>query len=178
MKKDVPVAQIFELSASESNYTAPECLNDVERRFIRQYVAGGGTTMEQMWAKCMSLLDSGDYICSAASDLTTAAKDHCNAYRQPLANLSESILSSTSTTSSTVSRLRPSSVLLACASCKIDVFWGQMFGYSQSIPRSSLPDIMTSREDCWYGLECRTQWHNSSHAMRRNHVCAPSAPTS
>lgn len=63
MKKDVPVAQIFELSASESNYTAPECLNDVERRFIRQYVAGGGTTMEQMWAKCMSLLDSGDYIC-------------------------------------------------------------------------------------------------------------------
>ncbi|KAI9284710.1 hypothetical protein BC943DRAFT_325438, partial [Umbelopsis sp. AD052] len=128
--------------------------------------------MEQMWAKCMSLLDSGDYICSAASDLTTAAKDHCDAYRQPLASLSDNLLSSTSSTSSTVSRLRPSSVLLACASCKIDVFWGQMFGYSQSIPRSSLPDIMTSREDCWYGLECRTQWHNSSKFIAMNDTIA------
>jgi len=65
-------------------------------------------------------------------------------------------------------------------------------------------DIMTSREDCWYGFECRTQWHNSckfiasidtiagdpfysqvythvmsgkAHAMRRNHVCGKSSIT-
>ncbi|KAH8549322.1 hypothetical protein BGW37DRAFT_502665 [Umbelopsis sp. PMI_123] len=61
---DVPVAQIFELSASESNFNAPECLNDVERQFLRQYLASGGATLDQMWAKCMSLLDNGDYVCS------------------------------------------------------------------------------------------------------------------
>ncbi|KZV84868.1 hypothetical protein EXIGLDRAFT_776117 [Exidia glandulosa HHB12029] len=27
------------------------------------------------------------------------------------------------------------------------------------------------REDCWYGYECRTQTHNSSHAQRLNHLC-------
>ncbi|CAO3685030.1 unnamed protein product [Umbelopsis vinacea] len=129
--------RIFELSASESNFSSLECLNDVERQYLRQYLAASEMTLEEMWAKSMRMLDNGDYICSAASDLTTAAQDHCDAYRQPLTNLSDTptLLSSTSN----VSSLRPSSVLLACASCKIDVFWGQVFGFSKSIPRSGMP---------------------------------------
>ncbi|KAJ7130906.1 hypothetical protein C8R46DRAFT_1141430 [Mycena filopes] len=28
-------------------------------------------------------------------------------------------------------------------------------------------------EDCWYGYDCRTQEHNSEHAKKFNHLCAP-----
>lgn len=62
-KQDSPIAQIFELSASESNFSAPECLNDVERQFLRQYLAASEMTLEEMWAKSMRMLDNGDYIC-------------------------------------------------------------------------------------------------------------------
>jgi hypothetical protein len=43
---------------------------------------------------------------------------------------------------STVTSARPSSVLLACATCKIDVFWGQMFGYYKSIPSNTMPGTL------------------------------------
>ncbi|KAG6327434.1 hypothetical protein ID866_11655 [Astraeus odoratus] len=28
-------------------------------------------------------------------------------------------------------------------------------------------------EDCWYGYNCRTQQHNTAHAMKLNHYCEP-----
>jgi hypothetical protein len=62
-KQDSPIAQIFELSASESNFSSLECLNDVERQYLRQYLAASEMTLEEMWAKSMRMLDNGDYIC-------------------------------------------------------------------------------------------------------------------
>ncbi|KAG2171635.1 hypothetical protein INT43_008361 [Umbelopsis isabellina] len=159
---DMPIAQIFELSASESNFNASDCLNNVDRQFLRQYLEFANITLDQAWQKCMSMLDNDSYVCSAAQDMTPAAQDHCSAYRQPLEITSNE---------SMVTSARPSSILLACASCKVDVFWGQMFGYWKSIPPNSMPERMRNRENCWYGKECRTQWHNTGHALRRNHAC-------
>ncbi|ELU41035.1 hypothetical protein AG1IA_04935 [Rhizoctonia solani AG-1 IA] len=34
-----------------------------------------------------------------------------------------------------------------------------------------LPEDVTTREDCWYGIECRTARHNHRHAMNYNHIC-------
>ncbi|KAJ2963262.1 hypothetical protein NQZ79_g1698 [Umbelopsis isabellina] len=103
-----------------------------------------------------------EFVKAAAQDMTAAAQDHCSAYRQPLEITSND---------SMVTSARPSSILLACASCKVDVFWGQMFGYCKSIQPNSMPERMRNRENCWYGKECRTQWHNTGHALRRNHAC-------
>ncbi|KAM3579778.1 hypothetical protein VKS41_007859 [Umbelopsis sp. WA50703] len=166
---DIPIAQIFDLLASESNFNASDCLNNVDRQFLRQYFEFANITLDQAWLKCMSMLDNGSYVCAAAQDMTAAAQDHYNAYRQPLEITSSG---------STVTSARPSSVLLACATCKIDVFWGQMFGYYKSIPSNTMPDRMRNRENCWYGKECRTQWHNTGHALRRNHACERTGPPS
>ncbi|KDN48604.1 hypothetical protein RSAG8_02591, partial [Rhizoctonia solani AG-8 WAC10335] len=37
-----------------------------------------------------------------------------------------------------------------------------------------LEDV-TAREDCWYGIECRTARHNYRHARTHNHICRKTA---
>ena len=43
--------------------------------------------------------------------------------------------------------------------------------YLQSVHASELPAAVTSRSDCWYGHDCRTQRHNVDHSRRLNHIC-------
>lgn len=58
-----------------------------------------------------------------------------------------------------------------CPKCAVNVFAGLLFHYRRSIPVAELPESVTRRPNCWYGKECRTQFHNPQHAQNFNHVC-------
>ncbi|KAG2388793.1 hypothetical protein C9374_000232 [Naegleria lovaniensis] len=58
-----------------------------------------------------------------------------------------------------------------CKQCAIKVFSDLIYQYRAAIPNSELPQSVTSRPNCWYGMECRTMSHNRGHAQRYNHIC-------
>ncbi|KAI8618814.1 glycoside hydrolase superfamily [Chytriomyces sp. MP71] len=58
-----------------------------------------------------------------------------------------------------------------CQSCAGRVFAELAYLYRRDMDPTLLPDAVTGRTNCWYGHECRTQSHNSSHAGRLNHIC-------
>ena len=58
-----------------------------------------------------------------------------------------------------------------CKSCACRVFTDLVYNYRADIPQTELPATVTSRPNCWYGRECRTQVHNHGHAQRFNHIC-------
>lgn len=58
-----------------------------------------------------------------------------------------------------------------CKLCAIKVFSDLIYAYRAEIPNSELPQSVTSRPNCWYGMECRTMTHNRGHAQRYNHIC-------
>jgi len=65
----------------------------------------------------------------------------------------------------------------ACYACAHDVLAASLYRYRSSVTDSSeLPDRATTeadgshRQKCWYGAECRTQFHNPAHAEHRDHV--------
>eukprot|EP01060_Flectonema_neradi_P039979 TRINITY_DN8986_c0_g1_i1.p1 TRINITY_DN8986_c0_g1~~TRINITY_DN8986_c0_g1_i1.p1 ORF type:complete len:311 (+),score=27.30 TRINITY_DN8986_c0_g1_i1:45-977(+) len=57
-----------------------------------------------------------------------------------------------------------------CTICATKEFVKALYALRVSV-HSQLSAAVTSREDCWYGSECRTQHHNRAHAMRLNHIC-------
>ncbi|QRW18258.1 Zinc finger, C3HC4 type (RING finger) protein [Rhizoctonia solani] len=63
-----------------------------------------------------------------------------------------------------------------CTSCALDLVEASVFEWWLSKRQSTTAtvelseDIMT-REDCWYGIECRTARHNEQHARSYNHIC-------
>ena len=63
----------------------------------------------------------------------------------------------------------------SCQGC-FDRAVGELaYAYRRAIPPADLPDAVVRREDCWYGLGCRTQHRpDGQHAARLNHICAPS----
>ncbi|KAK7197003.1 FHA domain/Zinc finger, C3HC4 type (RING finger) containing protein [Novymonas esmeraldas] len=58
-----------------------------------------------------------------------------------------------------------------CQRCAAAVFAELLFHYRRSIAAADLPDSVTRRPNCWYGKECRTQFHKPQHAQNFNHVC-------
>ena len=44
-----------------------------------------------------------------------------------------------------------------CERCYSDALFSLAYQYRASLPRSELPQSVTSRPSCWYGHECRTQ---------------------
>ncbi|KPI83809.1 hypothetical protein ABL78_7143 [Leptomonas seymouri] len=58
-----------------------------------------------------------------------------------------------------------------CQRCAVKVFAELLFHYRRSIPADALPESVTKRSNCWYGKECRTQYHKMQHAQNFNHVC-------
>ncbi|KAL9648751.1 hypothetical protein ABK040_003687 [Willaertia magna] len=58
-----------------------------------------------------------------------------------------------------------------CRSCAMLVFSDLLYCYRANIPNTELPQSVTSRPNCWYGKECRTQTHNRGHSQRYNHIC-------
>nr|CCC95784.1 unnamed protein product [Trypanosoma congolense IL3000] len=58
-----------------------------------------------------------------------------------------------------------------CSECIEALFAAMLFHYRCSLPRDQLPSAVAERPNCWYGLECRTQFHNRQHANKYNHAC-------
>lgn len=56
-----------------------------------------------------------------------------------------------------------------CADCAAELWDQLLLRYRQQID-PQLPEYLTAREKCRYGIQCRTQRHNISHAQKFNHV--------
>nr|BAA91817.1 unnamed protein product [Homo sapiens] len=57
-----------------------------------------------------------------------------------------------------------------CYCCGLRSFRELTYQYQQNIPASELPVAVTSRPDCYWGRNCRTQV-KAHHAMKFNHIC-------
>eukprot|EP00796_Vickermania_ingenoplastis_P000640 gene640-357_t len=58
-----------------------------------------------------------------------------------------------------------------CRGCAGDIYAALIFHYRRAIPDAELPESVTNRQHCWYGIQCRTQLHNTRHAQNFHHVC-------
>ncbi|XP_063567575.1 E3 ubiquitin-protein ligase CHFR isoform X14 [Pongo abelii] len=59
---------------------------------------------------------------------------------------------------------------ILCYCCGLRSFRELTYQYRQNIPASELPVAVTSRPDCYWGRNCRTQV-KAHHAMKFNHIC-------
>nr|XP_014965267.1 E3 ubiquitin-protein ligase CHFR isoform X3 [Macaca mulatta] len=57
-----------------------------------------------------------------------------------------------------------------CYCCGLRSFRELTYQYRRNIPASELPVAVTSRPDCYWGRNCRTQV-KAHHAMKFNHIC-------
>ncbi|XP_027627194.1 E3 ubiquitin-protein ligase CHFR isoform X5 [Tupaia chinensis] len=69
-----------------------------------------------------------------------------------------------------LSDYRISGNTVLCYCCGLRSFRELAYQYRQSIPASELPVAVTSRPDCYWGRNCRTQV-KAHHAMKFNHIC-------
>lgn len=60
---------------------------------------------------------------------------------------------------------------IICYPCGLKVFKDLAYLYREKIPRDQLPAEASSRPDCYWGRNCRTQFNKPVHAARFNHVC-------
>ncbi|KAM9744301.1 E3 ubiquitin-protein ligase CHFR isoform 1-T1 [Menidia menidia] len=65
---------------------------------------------------------------------------------------------------------RISTNTILCFCCGLRAFKELAYQYRQKIPSSELPAAVTSRPDCYWGRNCRTQV-KAHHAMKFNHIC-------
>ncbi|XP_042344823.1 E3 ubiquitin-protein ligase CHFR [Plectropomus leopardus] len=65
---------------------------------------------------------------------------------------------------------RISANTILCFCCGLRAFKELAYKYRQNIPPSELPTAVTSRPDCYWGRNCRTQV-KAHHAMKFNHIC-------
>ncbi|KAJ8263430.1 hypothetical protein COCON_G00158870 [Conger conger] len=65
-------------------------------------------------------------------------------------------------------RIAANAVLCYC--CGLRAFKELAYKYRQNIPPTELPAAVTSRPDCYWGRNCRTQV-KAHHAMKFNHIC-------
>uniref|UniRef100_A0A669D8R7 E3 ubiquitin-protein ligase CHFR n=1 Tax=Oreochromis niloticus TaxID=8128 RepID=A0A669D8R7_ORENI len=65
---------------------------------------------------------------------------------------------------------RISANTILCFCCGLRAFKELAYKYRQNIPSSELPATVTSRPDCYWGRNCRTQV-KAHHAAKFNHIC-------
>ncbi|XP_028270674.1 E3 ubiquitin-protein ligase CHFR isoform X2 [Parambassis ranga] len=65
---------------------------------------------------------------------------------------------------------RVSANTIVCFICGLQAFKDLAYRYRQNIPQSELPVAVTSRPDCYWGRNCRTQV-KAHHAANFNHIC-------
>ncbi|XP_022048509.1 E3 ubiquitin-protein ligase CHFR [Acanthochromis polyacanthus] len=65
---------------------------------------------------------------------------------------------------------RISANTILCFCCGLGAFKELAYKYRQNIPASELPAGVTSRPDCYWGRNCRTQV-KAHHAVKFNHIC-------
>lgn len=64
-----------------------------------------------------------------------------------------------------------SSSTVVCYKCGLRNFQELAYQFRRNIPRDQLPDSVHSRDDCYWGKNCRTQKTKPLHASRFNHIC-------
>ncbi|XP_014026355.1 E3 ubiquitin-protein ligase CHFR isoform X3 [Salmo salar] len=69
-----------------------------------------------------------------------------------------------------LSDYRINSNAIMCFCCGLRAFKELAYKYRQNIPGSELPAAVTSRPDCYWGRNCRTQV-KAHHATKFNHIC-------
>ncbi|KAL0979226.1 hypothetical protein UPYG_G00182370 [Umbra pygmaea] len=69
-----------------------------------------------------------------------------------------------------LSDYRINSNAILCFCCGLRAFKELAYKYRQNIPASELPAAVTSRPDCYWGRNCRTQV-KAHHATNFNHIC-------
>ncbi|XP_029961163.1 E3 ubiquitin-protein ligase CHFR isoform X2 [Salarias fasciatus] len=65
---------------------------------------------------------------------------------------------------------RISANTILCFGCGLRAFRELAYKYRENIPPSELPAAVTSRPDCYWGRNCRTQV-KAHHATKFNHIC-------
>ncbi|KAM4707701.1 E3 ubiquitin-protein ligase CHFR isoform 1-T5 [Discoglossus pictus] len=65
---------------------------------------------------------------------------------------------------------RISATTVLCYFCGLRNFRDLTYQYRQNIPATELPVAVTSRPNCYWGRNCRTQV-KAHHAMKFNHIC-------
>uniref|UniRef100_A0A4W3IND1 E3 ubiquitin-protein ligase CHFR n=1 Tax=Callorhinchus milii TaxID=7868 RepID=A0A4W3IND1_CALMI len=69
-----------------------------------------------------------------------------------------------------LSDYRVSTNTVLCYWCGLHSFRELAYQYRQNIPVAELPGTVTTRPDCYWGRNCRTQV-KAHHAMKFNHIC-------
>ncbi|XP_005106562.1 E3 ubiquitin-protein ligase CHFR [Aplysia californica] len=64
-----------------------------------------------------------------------------------------------------------------CYACGLMIFKDLAYSYRKDIPREQLPGRVTSRSNCYWGKNCRTQRNKPEHAQRFNHICEQTRTT-
>lgn len=59
-----------------------------------------------------------------------------------------------------------------CSNCARLLYAGLLFHYRRAIPDEDLPDEeIAALQECWNGIQCRTQFQSAVHAEKFNHIC-------
>jgi hypothetical protein len=59
---------------------------------------------------------------------------------------------------------------IVCSFCTREVWFQFIFRYmNDHLPE--FPESFRSKPHCWYGINCRTFNHNSSHGTKLYHIC-------
>ncbi|XP_024131686.1 E3 ubiquitin-protein ligase CHFR isoform X2 [Oryzias melastigma] len=114
--------------------------------------------------KCLDgVLNNNTYESDVLKNyLSSKGKSWKDLLRESLEGLQEGRFSLTD------SGVSASSILCLC--CGLRAFRELAYKYRQNIPASELPAAVTSRPDCYWGRNCRTQV-KAHHATNFNHIC-------
>lgn len=114
--------------------------------------------------KCLDgVLNNNNYESQILQDyLSVQGKTWRDVLKESLQGLEQG------TYSVTGSRISANTVL--CCACGMQTFKELAYQYRVKIPEHDLPSAVTSRPDCYWGRNCRTQV-KAHHARNFNHIC-------
>lgn len=117
-------------------------VNRAEETIINDYLAENNTTSESVWQAIKTGMENGQYSYLGTERIpATQGQGVTSAHK-------------------------------LCLGCGRDFFMnGPLYQWRTSLDPAMLPESVTSKEDCWYGRECWTQYSRPSHAGRLNHMC-------
>eukprot|EP00245_Coleochaete_scutata_P012303 TRINITY_DN4746_c1_g4_i1.p1 TRINITY_DN4746_c1_g4~~TRINITY_DN4746_c1_g4_i1.p1 ORF type:complete len:446 (+),score=56.53 TRINITY_DN4746_c1_g4_i1:96-1433(+) len=123
--------------------------NVVEQDLTTGFMQAKNLSLKEVVASCVQKLNSGEFELPKIGLMTP---------RGGRSHLPYPFVPPTPVTSSST----------VCNLCADVVVADLLYLYRRSISKEDLED---KREDCWYGRECRTQFHNVEHGRRLNHIC-------
>jgi len=119
-------------------------VNHAEEAIINDYLAANNLTRAMVWQDIKTGMDNGTYsYLGTQHNPRTQGQGVTSAHK-------------------------------LCDDCGQKFFMnGPLYQWRIGLDPATLPATVTSKENCWYGRECRTQFNNAHrpHAERLNHMC-------